>query len=148
MLFENAFNTDSEYSFSNLDIKHQFVVNPVFFLPFGIDVASAVRLRSGRPIDARIGSDVNQDRTNLDRPFRAPGIPFERNAFRNRPVYNVDMRVQKRFQLGENRRLLFSAELFNVFNIENIELAGSQVTTRLGFVNTSGVVESMVDTFG
>ncbi|HKQ08550.1 MAG TPA: carboxypeptidase regulatory-like domain-containing protein [Blastocatellia bacterium] len=128
VLFENAFNTDSEYSLSNLDIKHQFVVNPVFFLPGGFDVSSAVRLRSGRPIDARIGSDVNQDRTNLDRPYRAPGIPFERNAFRNQPVYNVDMRVQKRFQLGENRRLLFTAEFFNIFNIENIELAGSQVT--------------------
>ena len=44
------------------------------------------------------------------RDWGAPGIPFERNAFRNRPVYNVDLRVQKRFQLGENRRLLFSAE--------------------------------------
>ncbi|HJQ22801.1 MAG TPA: carboxypeptidase regulatory-like domain-containing protein [Blastocatellia bacterium] len=127
VLFENAFNTDSEYSLSNLDIKHQFVANPVFFLPLGIDVASAIRLRSGRPFDARMGSDVNQDATNLDRPYRAPGIPFERNAFRNRPVYNVDMRVQKRFQLGESRRLLFSAEFFNIFNIANIELAGSQV---------------------
>ncbi|MFQ3577462.1 MAG: 3-dehydroquinate synthase family protein, partial [Verrucomicrobiia bacterium] len=25
----------------------------------------------------------------LDRPFRAPGDPFPRNAFRNRPIYNV-----------------------------------------------------------
>jgi Carboxypeptidase regulatory-like domain len=127
VLFENAFDTSSEYFLSNLDIKHQFVANPVFFLPFGIDVASAIRLRSGRPFDARMGSDVNQDATNLDRPYAAPGIPFERNAFRNRAVYNVDLRVQKRIQLGENRRLLFSAEFFNVFNIANIELAGSQV---------------------
>jgi Carboxypeptidase regulatory-like domain len=128
VLFENAFDTNSEYSYSNLDIKHQFVVNPIFFLPHGIDVASAIRLRSGRPIDARIGADVNQDRTNLDRPFRAPGIPFERNAFRNRAVYNFDVRVQKRIQLGENRRLVFSGEFFNIFNLQNIELAGSQVT--------------------
>ena len=128
VLFENAFDTSSEYFLSNLDIKHQFVANPVFFLPYGIDVSSAIRLRSGRPVDARIGSDVNQDRTNLDRPFLAPGIPFERNAFRNRAVYNFDMRVQKRFTLGENRRLIFSAEFFNIFNLENIELAGSQVT--------------------
>jgi hypothetical protein len=127
VLFENAFNTSSEYSLSNLDIKHQFVVNPVFFLPGGIDVASAIRLRSGRPFDARIGSDINQDRTNLDRPFRAPGIPFERNAFRNRPQYNIDLRVQKRFHIGEVPRLILSAEVFNIFNLDNIELAGATV---------------------
>ncbi len=126
--YENAFDVNSEYGLSNLDIKHQFLANPIIFLPWGIDVASAIRLRSGRPIDAVFGSDANEDIGGSDRPFSAPGVPFERNMFRNRAIYNIDFRVQKRVQLSENKRLIFSAEFFNIFNFNNIELAGTTVT--------------------
>src|SRR5262249_7710895 len=108
------------------DRRHQFVANPVVTLPFLIEVSSAIRLLSGRPIDAKFGSDANRDTVNNDRPFRAPGIPFERNAFRNRALYFTDLRVQKRINLGgENRKLLLSAEMFNLFNLLNIELSTS-----------------------
>jgi outer membrane receptor for ferrienterochelin and colicin len=126
--FENAFDTSSEYGPSNLDRKHQFTASPVFFLPLGIDIASAIRLRSGRPVDATFPGDANADLGGPDRPFRAPGVPFERNAFRNRPTYDIDFRVQKRVDLGEERRLILSAEFFNAFNLNNIQLAGSTVT--------------------
>jgi hypothetical protein len=125
--FENAFNLKPEYNFARLDRRHQFVANPVFSLPHGIDLSSAIRLRSGRPIDASIGFDANEDLGGPDRPFRAPGVPFKRNAFRNRALYDIDLRAQKRFVLGERRYLVLSAELFNAFNIENIELDGSAV---------------------
>jgi hypothetical protein len=125
----NTFDLASEYNYSRIDRRHQFVANPVLTLPFNFEVASAIRLLSGRPIDAGFGSDVNRDTVNNDRPYRAPGIPFERNAFRNRALYNVDMRVQKRFNLrSETRRLLLWAEFFNIFNLENIELSGTTVT--------------------
>ncbi len=126
--FENAFNLLPEYSDARLDRRHMFVASPVFFLPFGIDVSSAIRLLSGRPIDATFGSDANEDIGGADRPFRAPGVPFQRNAFRNRAIYNVDMRVQKRVRFTESARLVLSMEIFNILNLENIELAGSQVT--------------------
>ncbi len=128
---ENSFNLAPEYNYSNLDRRHQFVANPLVFLPWDIDVSSAIRLRSGTPIDARIGSDFNQDRTNLDRPFSAPGVPFKRNSFRNEPIYSVDLRVQKRFEVGENGKVIFSVEFFNLFNFENTQL--SQLNT--GVVN-------------
>jgi carboxypeptidase family protein len=128
VLWENSQDTHSEYGFSNLDVKHQFVMNPVFFLPHGFDFSAAIRLRSGRPIDARMGSDVNQDGINLDRPFHGPGVPFVRNAFRNKAQYNIDLRAQKRFNVGETRRIILSIEVFNPLNIDNIELAGSTVT--------------------
>ncbi|HKS39998.1 MAG TPA: hypothetical protein VJX74_05240, partial [Blastocatellia bacterium] len=120
--FENAFDLGPEYAAARLDRRHQFVANPVFFLKGGFDVASAIRLRSGRPIDASFGADANEDIGGPDRPFRAPGIPFERNAFRNRALYDIDVRVQKRFNLGETKRLIFSAEMFNIFNLTNIEI--------------------------
>lgn len=136
VLYENAFDTHSEYGLSNLDVKHSFVMNPVFFLPHGFDVSAAIRLRSGRPIDARMGSDVNQDTVNLDRPFLGPGVPFVRNGFRNRAQYNIDLRAQKKFNLGETPRLILSVEVFNPFNIDNIELAGSAVTNFCASTST------------
>ncbi|MBI3650291.1 MAG: TonB-dependent receptor [Acidobacteria bacterium] len=126
--YDDAFDTSSEYGPSNLDRRHQFTASPVFYLPFGIDLAAALRLRSGRPINATVPSDANGDGNFNDRPYRAAGIPYERNAFRNRALYDVDLRVQKRIQLSENKRLLFTAEVFNILNLNNIELAGSTVT--------------------
>jgi carboxypeptidase family protein len=126
--YENAFNTAPEYGPSNLDRKHQFTASPIFYLPWGVDFASAIRLRSGRPIDATFPADANLDRGGTDRPFKSPGVPFTRNMFRNRPTYDVDLRVQKRLQISESQRFVFSVEIFNVFNLENIQLAGSTVT--------------------
>jgi Carboxypeptidase regulatory-like domain len=125
---DDAFNFAPEYSDSRIDRRHQFVANPVFFLKGGFDVASAIRLRSGRPIDATLGVDANQDRIANDRPYAAPGIPFQRNGFRNRALYDFDMRVQKRFSIGESRRIVLSMDVFNLFNLENIELSGTAVT--------------------
>lgn len=125
IFYDDSFNLRPEYNYSALDRRHQFVASPVVFLPFGFEVSSAIRLRSALPIDARVGSDLNNDTVNNDRPYSAPGVPFKRNAFRNRPVYDVDLRLQKSFGLGETRRLVLSAELFNVFNIVNLQYTGT-----------------------
>lgn len=127
---ENNFDLTTEYADSALDRRHQFTASPVFFLPYGFEISSAVRLRSGRPIDASGGSDLNASGGfGIDRPFSAAGVPFRRNSFRNLAQKEVDMRFQKRFNLGDERRsLIFSAEVFNIFKFDNLELAGSAVT--------------------
>jgi outer membrane receptor for ferrienterochelin and colicin len=126
--YENTYNLGSEFNYSNLDQRHQFLLNSLFFLPFGFEVGGSTRLNSGRPLDARVGSDRNQDGNNNDRPYSAVGVPFKRNAFRNLPFYTVDMRTQKRFGLGESKSLVISAEFFNLFNFENALYAGPQAT--------------------
>lgn len=120
--YEDAYNFRPEYNYSNLDRRHQFTANPVFYLKYGFEVSAAIRLLSGTPFDARYGSDANRDTANTDRPYSAPGVPFLRNAFRNKPIYNVDMRVQKRFEFSENHSITVLAEFFNLFNVENITL--------------------------
>ena len=46
---------------------------------------------------------------------------FQRNSFRNRSVWNDDLRVLKNFKLGNyTRRIQFSAEFFNLFNVANL----------------------------
>lgn len=130
--YDDNYNFVPEYGPARLDRRHQFLFSPVMFLPMGFDLSSAVRILSGRPIDATLGSDNspagNEDLVSNDRPYAAPGVPFQRNAFRNRAIYNIDLRGQKRFNLGETRRVIFSVEAFNILNLENIELAGTAVT--------------------
>ena len=126
--YENAFNLDPEYSDARLDRRHQFQGNAVFFLPWGFDAAASFAIRSGIPIDVSVGSDANGDRGGPDRPYSAPGVPFKRNAFRNRPVKDFNVRLQKSFGFAHGQRVVLSAEVFNVFGFDNIQYAGSQVT--------------------
>jgi hypothetical protein len=127
--YENSFNLDPEWGPARLDRTHQFNGFAVLTLPAGFDVSTGFRFLSGRPIDVGVGSDANGDRVTVaDRPFSAPGVPFTRNSFRNESLKFLNLRVQWKLDLKSDRKLIFSAEAFNVFNWENIELSGSAVT--------------------
>ncbi len=118
--FADPYDLRGEYYSSRLDRLHQFVANPVFFLPHGFEVSSAIRLRSGTPLNSTSGADLNGDGVNNDRPVLVPGVILQRNFFRNRSLFDVDMRAQKGFNFGERQRLTFSAEFFNILNLPNI----------------------------
>lgn len=124
----STFELHHEYGPSRMDRAHQFVANPVIFLPAGFEVASTIRLRSGLPIDVTANADLNGDGSFNDRPFESLSVPFKRNGFRNLPVYDIDLRVQKGFNFDERRRVVFSAEFFNVFNFSNMQYSGSTTT--------------------
>jgi hypothetical protein len=130
--FADPYDLRGEYYLSRIDRRHIFVANPVFFLPYGFEVASAVRLRSGVPLNATAGADLNGDTVNNDRPLLVPGFAYKRNAFRNRNIYDVDLRVQKGFSFGEQRRLIFSSEFFNIFNLTNIIFPNPNTATSSG----------------
>ena len=123
VLYSNPYDLRGEYGRSRIDRPHQFVANPIVFLPGGIEMSSTIRLRSGNPINPTVGSDINGDGVNSERPFIAPGVELKRNAFSNNSLYDVDMRVQKGFSFSEGRRLVLSAEFFNIFNLSNIQLS-------------------------
>jgi hypothetical protein len=130
--FENAYDLSGEYGLSRLDRRHQFVANPVFFLPWDFEVSSAIRLRSGTPINAIVGADLNGDNVNNDRPLVVPGLEYRRNYFRNRNIYDVDVRVQKSFKFDERKKLSFSAEFFNILNLPNIIFPAPNTATSSG----------------
>jgi hypothetical protein len=118
--YMDPFNFKSDYSYSILNTKHQFVTNPVFFLPKGFELSSAIRLLSGTPISAIMTNDTNQDGTSNDRPYQAVGVPFKRDSFHNRALTFVDMRVQKSIPIKESKQIKLSAEMFNIFNFKNL----------------------------
>ena len=120
--YENGYDLASEYGPSTLDRRHQFHVTGVVMLPGAVDFSTGMYLLSGAPFDARIGTDSNQDRGGADRPYSAPGVPFTRNAFRDEPTADINLRVQKRFPVGGTRQVLVSLEFFNLFNRDNVTL--------------------------
>ncbi|MCY4599179.1 MAG: TonB-dependent receptor [Acidobacteria bacterium] len=120
--YENGYDLAAEYGPSALDRRHQFHLHAVFALPGAIDLSTGMYALSGAPFDARMGTDSNEDRGGADRPYSAPGVPFTRNAFRDKPIADVNLRVQKRFALGGGRQALVSLELFNLFNLDNVTL--------------------------
>lgn len=122
VLYSNPYNLTSEWGPARVDRRHQFVANPILFMPKGIEVSSTVRLRSGVPVNSTVGSDLNGDGNNTERPILVPGFEIRRNAFRNRNIYDVDLRVQKSLSFGEGRKLILSSEFFNVFSFSNIQL--------------------------
>lgn len=123
VLYSNPYDLSGEYGLARNDRRHQFVANPIVFLPYGFEVSSTVRLRSGTPVNSTVGSDLNGDGNNTERPILVPGFEIKRNQFRNRNLYDVDLRIQKRFTFGERRSLVLSSEFFNVFNFSNVQLS-------------------------
>ena len=128
VLYDNPYDLTGEYYNSRLDRRHQFVANPLYYLPFGFEVSGAVRLRSGNPVNTLLGVDANGDGLTNDRPFITPDTQLPRNYYTNRALFDVDARVQKGFSFGETRRMVFSAEFFNVLNRTNAQFAGSATT--------------------
>jgi outer membrane receptor for ferrienterochelin and colicin len=127
----NSFDFGPEWGPARMDRRHQFNGYVLFFLPRHVDVTTSFRAFSGRPIDATLGTDTgvgNGDRINTDRPYSAPGVSFERNAFRNEAIKEVNFRAQWGLNFAADKRVLFTFEAFNLFNWDNIELSGTQVT--------------------
>jgi hypothetical protein len=119
-IYNNAYNFQQEYGYSDFDRRHQVAGYAVAFLPLGIEASATGFVRSGSPIDPLVGSDVNGDASNYDRAYQAVGVPFARNSFRNYAVKNVNFRFLKDFVIKEGMRLQFSTELFNMFNFDNV----------------------------
>src|SRR5262249_30321224 len=129
VFYDNPYDLRGEYYFARLDRENQFVANPIVFLPYGFEVSSAIRLRSGVPVNAFASGDLNGDGVSNERPLLVPGLEYQRNFFRNHGLYDVDMRVQKRFKFGERRSVALSAEFFNLLNRPNIIFPFSNTPT-------------------
>jgi hypothetical protein len=122
MLVEDSFNLKPEWGPARLDRRHQFNGFAAFFLPFGFDMSTGFKFMSGFPVDASIGRDINSSLGGSDRPYSAPGVPFTRNGFRNLPTKEVNVRAQWGPRFNSDNRVLFTAEVFNLFNWDNVQL--------------------------
>jgi hypothetical protein len=92
--------------------------------------AGVYTLGSGRPLDARVVGDPNQDLNDMN--DRLPG--YGRNAFLGPDYATTDVRISRRLYLGSNLKLELLAEFFNMFNRNNKRVE----VTDDAFVHTAG----------
>ena len=85
---------------------------------------------SGRPTEARVSGDPNQDgNTSND---RLAG--YGRNSFVGPDYATMDLRLSRKVKLGGHYRLELTGESFNLLNRDNRRY----VVTDNGFYNSSG----------
>ncbi|MCC6587909.1 MAG: TonB-dependent receptor [Bryobacterales bacterium] len=141
--YDNSFNLKKEYAYSRNDMRHQLASYATVNLPLGFELGMIFRARSGVPINPVTGADTNEDlnTNNADRPYTAPGVVMERNSFRNRKVINDDLRVMKNFRIGSSdiRKLQFSVEFFNLFNLDNVVYSGANGSQISGGIYGLGI---------
>jgi hypothetical protein len=139
---QNAYSTASERGPSVTDQRHRFVLSAIEDLkPFGRDhavlskicndwkLSGVLTIGSGRPVDAKVFGDPNQDGNSGN--DRLPG--YGRNAFLGPNYATTDLRLTRRLYLRPRWKLELVAEAFNAFNRDN-----QRVTiTDDGFTNTA-----------
>ena len=96
----------------------------------GWQVSSVLTYGSGRPINATVAGDVNQDGNIYN--DRLPG--YRRNAFIGPDYFTTDFRVTRNLHTGERVTLQFLIETFNTFNRVNAQVTISDD----GFLNSAG----------
>jgi hypothetical protein len=99
--------------------------------------STVVNYGSGRPVNATVDGDPNQDGNDLN--DRLPG--YRRNAFTGPDYATADLRVTRRFRLSERCKLDFVAESFNLFNRDNQRVA---ITSNGLVASASTFVQSSV----
>jgi hypothetical protein len=140
---QNSYNTAAEKASSVTDQRHRFILSWVatpepFHQGAGWlaqafndwKIAGVITAGSGRPLDARISGDANQDDNSGN--DRLPG--YGRNAFVGPDYATTDLRISRRVFAGDRFKIDFLAESFNLFNRSNLRV---QITDD-GFQNGAG----------
>jgi hypothetical protein len=105
---------------SSLALDHIFQVNGLVEFPWQIQVSGIFRAQSGfhfsRNTAAGVVNDPDGD-GNTNGIDHGPGAG--RNAFTAPPFVNLDMRLAKRFAVGERVKVQLMFAFFNLFNRQN-----------------------------
>jgi hypothetical protein len=98
--------------------------------------SSVVNYGSGRPFNATVSGDPNQDSNGLN--DRLPG--YRRNAFTGPDYATADLRITRMIRFRERYKVNLVAESFNLFNRENRRVAitsNGMVASASTFVQNS-----------
>jgi carboxypeptidase family protein len=128
-------NLAGERSLSTFDQRHKVVVATIVDtgnrggrLFSNFQLAPIFRYNSGHPFDLLAGSDVNGDRHSTnDRPIGAA-----RNTGQGPDYMDFDMRITRRFKMGDRANLQLLAEGFNLANRTNYASVNNVVGPSFG----------------
>lgn len=110
----NHYDLMADWGATANDVRHRFVSNVIYQLPWGFQVGTIVTANSAPPYNVTLGTDANRDGDNNDRPA---GVDY--NSARGDAFFQADIRTSKRFTFGRvSGEILW--EMFNVFNTVNL----------------------------
>jgi hypothetical protein len=131
--FTNDLNPREDYGRSSTDNRHAFVTSVNVTPMGGLSAGAIFRYYSGYPINETIGSDVNADRDNIDRPVRGvhdltmPIVsPVDANgrAIRNgidgESSALLDLQLQYVVTMARRQTVGFFWETYNALNRVNL----------------------------
>jgi len=140
---QNSFSPSSERGSSVTDQRHRFAFSMVAAPhPFHREhpflgklfndwkISNVITIGSGRPVNARVFGDPNQD--GNDSNDRLPGQG--RNAFLGPDYATTDLRLTRRLFVHDRMKLDLIIESFNLFNRDNLRVN----ITDDSFQNTAG----------
>jgi hypothetical protein len=102
-------------------------------------ISSLVNFGTGRPVNATVAGDPNQDGNDLN--DRLPG--YSRNGFTGPDYATADLRLTKMLRIGEHTKLDLTAESFNLTNRDNQRVV---ITSNGLTANASTFVQDSVTT--
>jgi hypothetical protein len=134
-------NLSAERALSNFDQRHKVIIATVVdtgnsggHIFSNFQFAPIFRYNSGHPFNLLAGADVNGDRHSTnDRPIGAA-----RNTGLGPTYTDFDMRITRRFKMGERADLQLLAEGFNLANHTNFASVNNVVGAGLGLPVTAG----------
>jgi hypothetical protein len=120
----DLFNRGFDEGPTNFDVRHKFVVSAVFaptlykggnqtfynYLLNGWSIAPIYQFYSGQPYSGTGPNNLNGTNGSNIFPLN------ERNSYRNPNLWNIDLRISKRFRFTERYNLELLAEGFNITN--------------------------------
>ncbi len=125
----NTFKLKSDASWAKNDIRNNGNLNAIYDLGHGFTISTLLFARTGYPVKPVVGADTQNDGNTVnDRPI-INGLIANRAAFRQPGFFDWDMRLLKEFRFGENMRLVFSIEGFNLTRSSNKQFNGDGETT-------------------
>jgi hypothetical protein len=127
-------NINIDRSLSEFDERHKVVIAGVIDSPWkqsilsGFQLAPIFSYHSGHPFNLLAGGEVNgNNHTTNERPIGAPrdtGLGYD--------YFDLDARLTWQHKLGENAKLLFTAEGFNIANRTNFASVNNEVSPLFG----------------
>lgn len=125
----DTFNFKRDAAYAKNDIRHNGNFNALYDLGRGFTVSTLLFARTGVPVKAVVGADVQNDGNTVnDRPV-INGFVVSRDSFRQPGLFDWDVRLLKQFRFGDRVRLQFSIEGFNLTRSSNKTFNGDGETT-------------------
>jgi len=123
----NVFPNRSSYQmqYTTGDERHRFVMSTINRLPLGVQASTIATVASPRPFGQIIGRDENRNNVTFDDWPNGERVKRPDGGWKSW-YRTVDLRLSRPLIQRGSQKITVMAEVFNVFNSENISAFGGQ----------------------